>query len=199
MLHKISHKILLSKNIMTRSIQKPMQKLNFRIISFILKLRDVFYPPKYILKDIRINPGDTVLDFGCGPGSYSVAIAELLQGTGKIFAIDNHPLAIEHVCQIARKKKLQNIQTILSDCDTGLPSNSIDIILLYYIFNDLKNSEKVLWELYRVLKPDGILSFSEYNIKKISSRFEKKNLFKLQKKNEITHTFLKNSCLALVN
>jgi len=184
---------------MTSHLQKPMHELNFRIISFILYLRDIFYPPKYILKDIRINPGDTVLDFGCGPGSYSVAIAELLRGTGKIFAIDTHPLAIKKVCQIARKKKLQNIQTILSDCDTGLPSNSVDVILLYYIFNDLENSDRVIRELHRVLKPEGLLSFSEYNINKISSRFEKKNLFKLEKKNEITHTFLKNSCLALIN
>ena len=183
----------------TLQIQKPMHALNFRIISFILKLRDVFYPPKYILRDIKINPGDTVLDFGCGPGSYSIAIAELLRGSGKIIAIDVHPLAIKQVCQSARKKKLQNIQTILSDCDTGLPSNSVDIILLYYIFNDLKNSERILQELHRVLKPNGILSFSEYNINKISSRFEDKNLFKLQKKNEITHTFLKNPCLAIIN
>ena len=199
MQHKISHKFHPPENIMSLQIQKPMHELNFRIISFILKLRDIFYPPKYILKDIKINQGDVILDFGCGPGNYSIAIAELLQGTGRVFALDIHPQAIKQVCQTTRKKKFQNIQTIHSDCDTGLPSNSVDIILLYYIFNDLENTEKVLWELYRVLKPDGILSFSEYNINKISSRFEKKNFFKIQKKNEITHTFLKNPSLSITN
>ncbi len=189
--HKINHKILCSKNTMSLQIPEPMHELNFIIISFILKLRDVFYPPKYILKDIRVNPGDIVLDFGCGPGSYSTAIAELLDGTGKVIALDIHPLAIKKTYHTARRKKLLNIQTIQSDCDTGLPSNSVDIILLYYIFNDLENSEKVLEELHRVLKPDGILSFSEYNIKKISNKFEQKNLFKLHKENEITHTYLK--------
>ncbi len=177
-------------------MQKPMHNLNFRMVTFILKIRDVFYPPKYILKDVGIRPGDCVLDFGCGPGSYSIAIAELLAGTGKVFALDMHPLAIKKVNQTAQKKKLANIKTILSDCATGLPSNSVDIVLLYYIFNDLKQPEKVLHELYRVLKPQGILSFSEYNVKKISFRLEKKELFELQKKNKITHTFLKTSCLA---
>lgn len=172
-------------------MQKPMHDLNFKAISIILKIRDAFYPPKYILKDIKIRPGSCVLDFGCGPGSYSIAIAELLKGTGKVFALDIHPKAIKYLKKTAGQKKLSNLKTILSDCDTGLPSNSVDVILLYYIFNDLKNSEKVLQELYRILKPEGILSFSEYNLKKISPILEKIKLFKLQKKNEITHTFLK--------
>ena len=176
---------------MLMSMQKPMHKINFKIVSLILKIRDVFYPPKYILKDVGIGPGVCVLDFGCGPGSYSIATAELLEGTGKVFALDMHPLAIKKVNHTAQKKKLANIRTILSDCDTGLPSNSVDIVLFYYIFNDLEKPEKVLHELYRVLKPQGILSFSEYNIKKISSRLEKKELFKIKKKDEITHTFLK--------
>jgi len=176
---------------MALQMQKPMHKLNFRIVSFILKIRDVFYPPKYILKDVGIRPGVCVLDFGCGTGSYSIATAELLAGTGKVFALDIHPLAIKKVNQIVQKKKLTNVKTILSDCDTGLPSNSVDIVLLYYIFNDLEKPEKVLHELYRVLKPQGILSFSEYNVKKISIRLEKKELFKIKKRDEITHTFLK--------
>ncbi len=180
---------------MVLQTEKPMHNLNFKIVSFILKIRDVFYPPKYILKDVGISPGVCVLDFGCGPGSYSIAIAELLAGTGKVFALDIHQLAIKKVNQTAQKKKLANIKTILSDCATGLPSNSVDIVLLYYIFNDLKEPGRVLHELYRVLKPQGILSFSEYNIKKISSRLEKKELFKIKKKYKITHTFLKTPSL----
>ena len=176
-----------------------MHEFNFLVISVILQIRDIFYPPKYILRDIPISEGDTILDFGCGPGSYSTAIAEILQGTGKVFALDIHPLALQKVDKTAKKKKLENIQTILSDCKTGLPSNSVDIILLYYIFNDLEDSEKVIKELYRILKPHGILSLSEYNLNKISSRFEEKKLFKIQERNEITHTFQKNLQVELFN
>ena len=172
-------------------MQKPVHMIIFSLVSIILRIRDVFYPPKYILKDVEIRPGSCVLDFGCGPGSYSIATAELLSGTGKVFALDMHPAAIKKVNQTAQKKKLSNIRTILSDCDTGLESDSVDVVLLYYIFNDLRNPEKVLAELYRVLKPEGILSFSEYNVKKISPRLEKKEFFVIKKRDEITHTFLK--------
>ena len=176
---------------MALQMQKPTHYMNFIIICLILLIRDMFYPPKYILKDTEIKPGINVLDFGCGPGSYSIAAAERLEGTGKVFALDMHPIAVKQVDQKARKKKLTNVKTIFSNCDTGLPSNSVDIILLYYVFNDLENPEKVLQELYRVLKPQGILSFSEFNVKKISPNIEKKGLFRLEKMNEITHTFTK--------
>lgn len=178
---------------MSMQILKPLNLLNFIIICLVLRIRDLFYPPKYILNDIEIQPNTTVLDFGCGPGSYSIATAELLSETGKVIAVDIHPQAVKKVRKTAKKKGLTNIKTIISDCETGLPSNSVDVILLYYVFNDLENSDKVLHELYRVLKPQGILSLSEFNIKKISTRLEKKGLFELQKKNEITHTFMKIS------
>ena len=182
---------------MSLQMQKPTHTMNFIIICLILIIRDLFYPPKYILNDTEIKSGINVLDFGCGPGSYSIAVAELLAGTGKVFALDMHPLAVKQVNQTARKKKLTNVKTIFSNCETGLPSNSVDVILLYYVFNDLENPEKVLQELYRVLKPQGILSFSEFNVKKISPNIEKKGLFKLQKMDEITHTFLKTPSLVV--
>ncbi|MBM2819681.1 MAG: hypothetical protein HW410_1363 [Nitrosarchaeum sp.] len=178
---------------MTLQQQKPMHFINYKTVSLILKSRDLFYPPKYILDEVGIKPGVCVLDYGCGPGSYSIAVAELLAGTGKVFALDIHPLAVNQVSQIAKMKKLTNIKTILSNCDTGLPSNSVDIILLYYLFNDLENSEKVLCELYRVIKPHGILSLSEFNLNKISPRLEMTQLFRLVKKNKATHTFMKTS------
>ena len=182
---------------MALQMQKPTHAMIFITMFLILIIRDLFYPPKYILKDTEIKSGIHILDFGCGPGSYSIAAAERLEGTGKVFALDMHPLAVKQVDQTARKKKLTNVKTIFSNCETGLPSNSVDVILLYYVFNDLENPEKVLQELYRVLKPEGILSFSEFNIKKISSKLEKRGLFRLQKMDEITHTFLKIPSLAV--
>jgi len=176
---------------MTLQQQKPVPFIIYKTISLILKSRDLFYPPKYILNEIGIKHGVCVLDYGCGPGSYSIAISELLAGTGKVFALDNNPLAVNQVSQTAKKKKLTNVKTILSNCDTGLPSNSVDIVLFYYLFNDLENPEKVLYELHRVIKPHGILSFSEFNLNKISPRLEMTKLFRLTKKHSTMHTFVK--------
>jgi ubiquinone/menaquinone biosynthesis C-methylase UbiE len=172
---------------------KPMNVLNYIAMCFILIIRDLFYPPRDIFNELPIRHGYQILDYGCGPGSYSIAVAELLEETGMVFALDLHPYAIEDVRHAIKKRKLSNIQTIISDCETGLPSNSVDMVLLHYVFNDLKNPDQILKELHRILKPQGILSFSEFNLEKISPKVSQYGLFQVMTKGRITHSFVKVS------
>jgi len=69
------------------------------------------------------------------------------------------------VKKTAAKNQLTNVETILSDSNTGLPGDSIDAVLLYDVFHDLTDQNKVLEELHRVLKPDGVFSFSDHHIR----------------------------------
>jgi len=162
-------------------------------MSFGYKFRDFFLPRKNILKEVGIKPGFHVLDYGCGPGGYIIAAAELAGKSGKIYALDIHPLAVQKVQDIASKKQLINVETILSDCQTGLPDNSLDAVLLYDAFHHLSDPNRVLKELHRVLKPDGILSFGDHHMdeKEIMAELTKDQLFRLLKKGQRTYTFLK--------
>jgi len=85
------------------------------------------------------------------------------------------------------------VETILSDCQTGLPDNSLDVVLLYDIFHHLGDRDRVLKELHRVLKPDGVLSFSDHHMKEseIVSQVTNSRLFRLSRKGQRTYTFLK--------
>ena len=134
-----------------------------------------------------------MLDFGCGPGSYIIPLAKLIGESGKICALDIHPIAIQKVKDIALKKQLANVETILSDCQTGLPDNSLDVVLLYDAFHHLSDPDVVLKELHRVLKPGGILSFGDQHIKEKEIVAEAINdrLFRLLRKGQRTYTFLK--------
>jgi ubiquinone/menaquinone biosynthesis C-methylase UbiE len=172
-------------------MDKPASDFHFKVMAFIFKLRDFFSPRKNILKEAGIRPGFRVLDYGCGPGSYTTAAAELVGGSGKVYALDIHPLAIRMVRDIASKNKLTNVETILSDCKTGLPDNSVDVVLLYDTFHDLSDPNGVLQELHRVLKPDGLVSFSDHHMKEqeIISRVTETGLFKLSRKGERTYSF----------
>ena len=49
-------------------MDKPIPKIIFIGMSFILKCRDIFRPRKDILAEVGIKPNSKVLDFGCGPG-----------------------------------------------------------------------------------------------------------------------------------
>jgi ubiquinone/menaquinone biosynthesis C-methylase UbiE len=70
--------------------------------------------------EIEIKPGDQILDFGCGPEIFTIMSAEKTGNSGKVYALDIHPLAAKMVEQKARQKKFGHIITILSDCDTSI-------------------------------------------------------------------------------
>ncbi|MEM2135973.1 MAG: class I SAM-dependent methyltransferase [Candidatus Freyarchaeota archaeon] len=170
-------------------------KLHFKMMTFSFKLRDFFSPPRNILKEVGIKPGDHVLDYGCGPGSYIIPTAELVGKSGKIYALDVNPLAAQAVRKISSKKGLTNVETITSECKTGLPSESIDVVLLYDTFHALSDPNSVLKELHRVLKPDGILSLSDHHMTEgeIISKITRSGLFKLSKKGGKVYNFQKRS------
>ena len=175
------------------AVDKPMSGFAFKFMALGFRIRDFFRPRIDLLKEVGIEPGFRVLDYGCGPGSYIVPLAELVGASGEIYALDIHPLAINEVKTIASHKGLTNVKTIQSDCDTWLPDNSMDIVLLYDTFHDLARPDDVLQELHRVLKPGGTLSLSDHHMKErdILTRVTNTGLFRLSRKGDKRYSFSK--------
>lgn len=171
-----------------------MSNIWFRLMALEFRIRDSRLPRTDILKEVGLKQGFHVLDYGSGPGGYVLPASKLVGETGKIFALDIMPIAIKMVKDIVAKNGLKNVETILSDCPTGLPNESIDAVLLYDAFHDLEDQTAVLEEIFRVLKPDGVLSFSDHHLKEpeILSVVAKGKLFRLLRKNEHTYSFGKN-------
>ncbi len=170
-----------------------MDNFHFKLMSLAFIFRDFFSPRSNVLSEVGITEGNHILDYGCGTGSYSIIAARLVGTAGRVYALDIHPLAIDKVRSTASKKNLTNIETILSDCATRLEDGSIDIVLLYDTFHSLTDPDSVLRELYRVLKPNGILSFSDHHMNEheIIDRVTKVKLFELSRKGKKTHSFIK--------
>jgi len=175
-------------------MDKSRSNIGFRLMSLGFTFRDLFNPREDILREVPIESGFSVLDYGCGPGSYTIAAARLVGKSGKTYALDIHPLAVQYAQSKAVKKGLTNVETILSDCETGLPDESTDVVLLYDTFHVLSEPDKVLAELHRVLKPNGILSFNDHHMKEeneITARVTHGGLFMLSKKGEKSYNFVK--------
>jgi ubiquinone/menaquinone biosynthesis C-methylase UbiE len=145
-------------------MDNTQSNIDFRLMSLTYLIRDLFHPRMNVLQEVGIDPGCRVLDYGCGPGSYILPLAELVGMSGTIYALDIHPLAIQKVQRIASKWNLSNVETICSDCATGLPDGSVDIALLYDTLHALHDPDGVLQELHRVLVPEGILSLSDHHM-----------------------------------
>lgn len=174
-------------------MDQPMSDSHFRKMALTYKFRDFFVPRSKILSEVDIKRGFRVLDYGCGPGSYSMVAARLVGQTGKVYALDMHPLAIQKVKAVASKKGLPHIETIQSDCATGLESESVDVVLLCDILHHLSEPDAILKELHRVLKPEGVLSVNDHHMKddEIESKITDTRLFELRKKGTRIHNFSK--------
>ena len=172
---------------------KPQSHLNFWLMSSSFRLRDFLSPRKNILKEVGIKTGFHVLDYGCGPGEYIVPLTKLVGKSGKIYSLDSSHLAIKSVKKKIIKKHLSNVETIHSDCKTGLPDSSLNIILLYDIFHDLSHPHDVLKELHRVLKSHGILSVTDHHLNEneLVTGLSDSGLFRLSTKGIKTYSFLK--------
>ena len=133
------------------------------------------------------------MDYGCGPGSYVLPLCDLVGDSGKIYALDIHPLAIRKVESLVSRKGLHNVAAIRSSCDTGLSDESVDVVLLYDIFHDLSEPARILTELHRVLKPEGILSVSDHHLddKEIMRKIPEGGRFRLDRRGKRTFTFTK--------
>jgi ubiquinone/menaquinone biosynthesis C-methylase UbiE len=136
----------------------------FRTAGFFEGIKDVFRKPKDVLEGLGIKEDQSVLDFYCGPGNFTIPAAEIVGKGGMIHALDIHPLAIEIVEEKANKRGLKNIETIFSDLETGLDRDSVDTALLYGVLYKTNNKKELIKEIGRVVKPGGLVSVSGHRM-----------------------------------
>ncbi|MGB2854830.1 MAG: class I SAM-dependent methyltransferase [Dehalococcoidia bacterium] len=145
--------------------RRLMSNSGFRCMALIHDnpLRRIFDNPSRTLKAAGIQPGQQVLEVGCGPGYFTIAAAKLVGDNGCIHAIDLHPLAIKMVEAKVQKTSLTNVNARIADAaNRGLPAEGIDLILLFAVIHALPLKE-VLPELYRVLRPGGAMAVRTFS------------------------------------
>jgi len=135
-------------------------RMHFRMMSFVHEtLYNLFRDPCEVLNAAGLEPGQKVLEVGCGPGFFTIPAARIVGEKGSVYALDVSPLAVERVQQKIEKEGVTNVKTILADAaQTGLPDESFDLIFLFGFVHSVGDLENILTELHRLLKPAGILS-----------------------------------------
>ncbi|MBN1866796.1 class I SAM-dependent methyltransferase [Candidatus Sumerlaeota bacterium] len=109
-----------------------------------------------------------ILDFGCGPGGFSLAAARLVGPRGFVYALDIHPLAVESVRKSAERQGFGNTRAVLGESTNDVPDGQFDMALLYDVLHDLPEPSGTFVELHRVLKDRGVLSVSDRHVREAS-------------------------------
>lgn len=126
--------------------------------------RDARLEINRVMDLLHLQPGKTVADIGAGSGWFTVRAARRVSPTGKVFAEDINPKAIEYMQDRARKEKLANVQTILgTPDDPKLPANAIDAVLLLKVYHEIARPVPFMRLLRASLTPHARVGIIDRN------------------------------------
>lgn len=110
----------------------------------------------------QIKEGDTVIDLGSGAGNDCFVARHEAGATGKIIGIDFTPAMIEKARNNAEKLGFNNVEFREGDIDNmPVNENTADVIVSNCVLNLVPEKDKVINEIFRVLKPGGHFSISD--------------------------------------
>jgi ubiquinone/menaquinone biosynthesis C-methylase UbiE len=134
--------------------------MNFKMMSFIHEtLYGLFRDANRVLNAAGLEPGQDVLEVGCGPGFFTIPAARIVGESGSVLSLDVNLLAVEHVRRKIEKERVFNVKTMLSNVDqTNLLDQSFDVAFLFGLARPIGDMGKIWSELHRLLKPEGTLS-----------------------------------------
>ena len=135
-------------------------------------IRRFLQNPQKILKPY-IQKGMTVLDLGCGPGFFTIEIAKLLEGSGKVIAADLQDEMLKKVRQKINGTELEKrIELHKCQDETIGITEKVGFILAFYMVHEVPNQDKLFQELKSILNPEGKIFIVEPNFHVQKKSFE---------------------------
>jgi 2-polyprenyl-3-methyl-5-hydroxy-6-metoxy-1,4-benzoquinol methylase len=119
-------------------------------------------PPK-LMKALKLKPGMTVCDLGCGNGFYTLRMAKEVGPDGKVLAVEIQKEMLDLLKRRADKEKVTNYEPVLGTVvDPKLPANALDLILVVDVYHEMDHPIEMLAALRKSLKPTGRMAIVEF-------------------------------------
>ena len=106
-----------------------------------------------------VSTRQIVADLGCGPGYYTLSLAESVGPEGRVYAVDSDPKAIRAVERKAARRGFRNVEAhATSAADLGfVQDESVDFVLANGLLCSMapQDHQSAVSEVKRILKPGG--------------------------------------------
>jgi len=121
--------------------------------------------PSQLIARSGIESGMTVVDLGCGIGPFIPHVALAVGNAGQVYAIEIRRWMLRQLKRKLAKKKFRDITNIdfklASAHELPFEDESIDLIYMVAVLEEIPDRSKTLREIRRVLRTGGILAVTE--------------------------------------
>jgi len=117
--------------------------------------------PKKILSP-HVKSGMSVMDFGCGPGFFTIDMAQMVGSSGQVSAVDLQDGMLRKVENKIRTTELEK-RVRLHQCKNssiGI-SETVDFVLAFYVVHEVPEQEMFYTELKSMMRPNGVVLLVE--------------------------------------
>lgn len=124
-------------------------------------------PPNKVFNHITLKQKITVADIGCGPGAFSIPIADYIKSVdGVLYAIDVAQEMLKQVKIYAESKGLDNIKYFQTLDDKLNLQMNFDVAILINVLHEFEGPEKYLSEIWEHLNPQGYIIIIDHDRRK---------------------------------
>jgi SAM-dependent methyltransferase len=110
----------------------------------------------------RVEPGEVVLDLGCGAGTDLLIAAQMTGPPGRAIGVDMTPPMLEVARASAREMQLGNVELHEALIESlPLEDESVDVIISNGVIDLVPDKDAVFDEIDRVLRPGGRLQLAD--------------------------------------
>jgi arsenite methyltransferase len=109
-----------------------------------------------------VEPGEVVLDLGCGAGTDLLIAAQKTGPAGRAIGVDMTPAMLERAAAGAQEMGLANVELHESLIEAlSLEDASVDVVISNGVIDLVPDKEAVFAEIDRVLRPGGRLQLAD--------------------------------------
>ncbi|MET9319800.1 methyltransferase domain-containing protein [Streptomyces sp. NPDC003038] len=111
----------------------------------------------YLIGELR--PGMSVLDVGCGPGTITADLAELVAPGGRVTAVDASADIVAQARAYTAERGLSQVEYAVADVHAlDFPDGSFDVVHAHQVLQHVGDPVRALREMRRVCRPGGIVA-----------------------------------------
>jgi len=134
--------------------------------------RAFIHNPQKIMGDY-VKRGQTVADIGCGPGFFSLALAEMVGEEGRVLSVDLQPQMLAKVKVAAERLDLQP-PIVLHQCkkDSLNIEEKVDFALAFWMVHEVPNARNFFDDIVSILKPNGLFMLVEPRVHTNATKFQ---------------------------